>query len=59
MIYRVTVKQEIKYTDEIVAEFSDYADAVDFIRTVLVHCEKAKATIETFDEEEVENNDNV
>lgn len=59
MIYRVTVEQEIKYRDEIVAEFSDYGDAVDFIRTVLVHCEKAKASIETVDEEEVENNDNL
>ena len=59
MIYRVTIEQDIKYRETVIAEFSEYADAMDFIRTVLFHCEKAKANIEPFDEEEVENNDNV
>lgn len=59
MIYRVTVNQEIKYSDSVVAEFSEYADAVEFIGVVLIHCRNVKATIEAVDEEEVENNDNV
>lgn len=59
MIYRVTVEQETKYREEIVAEFSEYTDAVEFIGTVLLHCKNVKASVEAVDEEEVENNDNV
>lgn len=59
MIYRVTIDQEIKYRETVIAEFSEYADAIEFIGVVLIHCKAVKASVEVIDEEEVENNDNV
>lgn len=59
MIYRVTIEQDIKYRETVIAEFSEYADAMEFIGAVLIHCKNVKASVEAVDEEEVENNDNV
>lgn len=54
MKYRVTITQDIKYRDSLVAEFADIVDAYAFVKMAFENCKNISAKFEVIEEESEE-----
>ena len=61
MLYRVILKQKIKYDETVVGHFDNFVDVMNFARSIIEHFDSVTITIEKVDFEEVrkENGDGV
>ena len=53
MLYRVTLKQKIKYDETVVGHFDNFVDVMNFARSIIENFDSVTITIEKVDFEEV------